>query len=165
MTVRCIDIETTGTDPARDAIVEIASVDLQHDNTITNFKQTLVNPGISVPAPTSAVHHLIDADLAGAPLLADAIDQFKGADAYIAHNCAFERSFPREVHGRRHLGLHLQMRATGLAGPAVARQSGAPLPVRLYQSARRRSRETDAAPGALGRHCHGGRFYRPKIDS
>jgi oligoribonuclease (3'-5' exoribonuclease) len=27
MTARIIDIETTGTDPARDAIVEIASVD------------------------------------------------------------------------------------------------------------------------------------------
>ena len=35
MTVRCIDIETTGTDPAHDAIIEIASVDLQRDGTIT----------------------------------------------------------------------------------------------------------------------------------
>ena len=35
MTVRCID-ETTGIDPAEDAIVEIASVDLQRDGTITN---------------------------------------------------------------------------------------------------------------------------------
>jgi DNA polymerase III epsilon subunit-like protein len=42
VTVRCIDIETTGTDPVYDPIVEIASVDLQRDNTITNCKQTLV---------------------------------------------------------------------------------------------------------------------------
>jgi DNA polymerase III epsilon subunit-like protein len=45
MTLRCIDIETTGTDPANDAVVEIASVDLQRDNTVTNFKA-------AVPLPT-----------------------------------------------------------------------------------------------------------------
>lgn len=28
MTIRCIDIETTGNEPAKDAVVEIASVDL-----------------------------------------------------------------------------------------------------------------------------------------
>ena len=99
MTVRCIDIETTGTDPARDAIVEIGAVDLRRDNTITNFRETLVNPGVLVPPAASAVHHLIDVDLAEAPPLADAIDQFKGADAYIAHNCSFERSLLD-----RHLG-------------------------------------------------------------
>jgi exodeoxyribonuclease X len=93
VTVRCIDIETTGTDPAKDAIVEIASVDLKRDNTITNFRETLVDAGVAVPAVASAVHHLIDADLAGAPQLAAIINQFKGADAYVAHNCSFERSF------------------------------------------------------------------------
>ena len=93
MTVRCIDIETTGTDPAHDAIIEIASVDLQRDGTITNQRTTLVVPDIPVPAEASAVHHLIDADLAAAPQLDQVIDQFKRADAYIAHNCAFERSF------------------------------------------------------------------------
>jgi exodeoxyribonuclease X len=93
MTLRCIDIETTGTDPGRDAIVEIASVDLQRDSTITNQRAALVHPGVPVPAEASAVHHLIDADLAGAPRLEDVIAPFKGADAYIAHNSAFERSF------------------------------------------------------------------------
>jgi DNA polymerase III epsilon subunit-like protein len=44
VTLRCIDIETTGTDPASDAIVEIASVDLQRDHSMTNFKEALVNP-------------------------------------------------------------------------------------------------------------------------
>jgi exodeoxyribonuclease X len=93
VTLRCIDIETTGTDPASDAIVEIAAVDLERDHTITNFRETLVNPGVPVPPTASAVHHLIDADLVGAPMLSVVIDQFRGADAYVAHNCSFERSF------------------------------------------------------------------------
>jgi exodeoxyribonuclease X len=99
MTVRCIDVETTGIDPARDAITEIASVDMQRDGTITNRKTTLVAPGIPVPPEASAVHHLIDGDLAAAPRLQEVIEPFKGADAYVAHNCSFERSFLD-----RHLG-------------------------------------------------------------
>ena len=93
MTLRCIDIETTGIEPSRDAIVEIASVDLQRDASITNFQETSVRPSIPVPAAASAVHHLIDADLAHAPHLEAVIYRFKRADAYVAHNCFLERSF------------------------------------------------------------------------
>src|SRR5262245_61993442 len=99
MTLRCIDIETTGTDPARDAIIEIASVDLRRDGTIASQRETLVRPGIPVPAEASAVHHLIDADLVSAPSLEEVVGQFRGADAYIAHNCAFERSFLEKHFG------------------------------------------------------------------
>lgn len=93
MTVRCIDIETTGTNPQRDAIVEIASVDLRADCTISNRHSALVAPGIPMPAEASATHHLIDSDLVGAKPIEQAVEPFKGADAYVAHNCAFERSF------------------------------------------------------------------------
>jgi exodeoxyribonuclease X len=93
MVVRVIDIETTGIDPVVDAIIEIASVDLLKDGTITNQRSTLVRPPIPVPPESSAVHHLIDEDLAFVPELDDVLDQFKGADAYVAHNADFERSF------------------------------------------------------------------------
>jgi exodeoxyribonuclease X len=99
MTIRIIDIETTGIDPASDVIVEIASVDLLRDGTITNQMSTLVRPGIPVPPESSAVHHLIDADLAEAPRLEEVLDQFRGADAYVAHNADFERSFLEELLG------------------------------------------------------------------
>lgn len=93
MTISCIDIETTGIDPERDAIVEIASVDLLREGGITNRREALVKAGIPMPAEASAVHHLIDADLVDAPALEQVIDRFKGADAYVAHNCSFEQSF------------------------------------------------------------------------
>jgi DNA polymerase III epsilon subunit-like protein len=79
MTVRVIDIETTGTDPATDAIIEIASVDLLKDGTIANQRSTLVRPPIPVPPESSAVHHLIDDDLAFARQLDDVLDQFSCA--------------------------------------------------------------------------------------
>jgi DNA polymerase III epsilon subunit-like protein len=42
--IRVIDIETTGTDPAADAIIEIASVDLLRGGGITSVSIALVMP-------------------------------------------------------------------------------------------------------------------------
>ena len=88
MTIRCIDIETTGIDPATDDVVEIACVDLLREGGITNRQETLVKPALPVPPESSAVHHLINVDLAGAPLLEEVIDRFRGADAYVATSSA-----------------------------------------------------------------------------
>lgn len=91
--IRVIDIETTGTDPEHDAIMEIASVDMVRGGGITNAIDTLVRANRPIPPAASAVHHIIDDDTQEAPLLADVIDRFRGADFYVAHNCSFEQSF------------------------------------------------------------------------
>jgi len=100
MVLRIIDIETTGTDPATARVIEIASVDLQDDNTLANPQEVLVNPGVPIPPESSAVHHLIDADVANAQAIEQVIEQFKGAAAYAAHNAAFERGFLHELLGQ-----------------------------------------------------------------
>ncbi len=91
--IRVIDIETTGTDPNADAIIEIASVDMVRGGGITNPMDTLVRPDKAIPPGASAIHHIVDEDVEGAPPLAEVADRFKGADVYVAHNCEFERSF------------------------------------------------------------------------
>jgi exodeoxyribonuclease X len=91
--IRVIDIETTGTNPAADAIIEIASVDMVRGGGITNAKDTLVHPNVPIPPGASAVHHIIDDDVKNAPSLGEVIDRFRGADYYVAHNCEFERGF------------------------------------------------------------------------
>lgn len=93
MVVRVIDVETTGIDPATDAIVQIASVDLVRGGGITNQMTQLVNPGRPIPPVASAVHHIIDADVATAPPITEAVQRFKGADAYVAHNAQFDSGF------------------------------------------------------------------------
>lgn len=100
MVLRIIDIETTGTDPATARVIEIASVDLQDDNTLANPQEVLVNPGVPIPPESSAVHHLIDADVANAQTIEQVIERFKGAAAYAAHNAAFERGFLHELLGQ-----------------------------------------------------------------
>jgi DNA polymerase III epsilon subunit-like protein len=87
MPPRVIDIETTGTDPTVDAIIEIASVDLLKDGTIANQRTALVRPPLPVPPGSSAVHHLIDEDLAFAPELEDTLSLIG-----IWTDSAFERS-------------------------------------------------------------------------
>jgi exodeoxyribonuclease X len=91
--IRVIDIETTGIDASSDAIIEIASVDMVRGGGIANAMHTLVRPGKPIPPSASAVHHIVDEDVAGAPTLPEVIDRFRGADFYVAHNCEFERGF------------------------------------------------------------------------
>jgi exodeoxyribonuclease X len=99
MTVRVIDCETTGTDAAVDAVIEIASVDVLADGTITNRQEALICPPIPVPSEASAVHHLLYQDLTGKPALRDVLPMFQGAQAYVAHKAEFEQAFLGE-----HLG-------------------------------------------------------------
>ncbi len=65
-----LDLETTGTSPERDRIVEYASVTVLPTGQVTRFR-TLVNPGQPIPADASAVHGITDADVANAPAFAE----------------------------------------------------------------------------------------------
>lgn len=61
------DLETTGTEPVKDRIVEISVLKIFPDGT----KEThtfRVNPGIPIPHPASKIHNIFDTDVAGEPL-------------------------------------------------------------------------------------------------
>lgn len=99
MTLRIIDIESTGLPENGGEVIEIASVDLARDWSISAVTSTLVKPGKPVPPEASAVHHIVDADLVDAPSLAEAVAMFRsgGPDLYlVAHNCVFEKHFLAE---------------------------------------------------------------------
>lgn len=64
--VAVLDVETTGWNPAEDAIVEIAGVTLQ-DGIRTSEWSTLVAPGRPVPESATRIHGIDDRMLAGAP--------------------------------------------------------------------------------------------------
>jgi exodeoxyribonuclease X len=90
-----VDVETTGFDPGRDAVVEVACVRLRGFREIDAFA-TLVNPERPIPATASAVHHLTDADVAGAPRFAEVERELARRCAgavIVAHNAPFDLSF------------------------------------------------------------------------
>ncbi|HMN06982.1 MAG TPA: 3'-5' exonuclease [Flavobacteriales bacterium] len=68
------DLETTGTRIGHDRIVQIAIVRLMPDGSRDAW-QSLINPGMPIPAEASAVHGITDADVADAPVLTDVADQ------------------------------------------------------------------------------------------
>ena len=92
------DIETTGVDPVRDRIVELAAVRIKCDGELEHFS-TLINPGRPIPARASAVHHITDDMVKSAPFFEDIADDFHAfiADSIlVAHNARFDLSFIQE---------------------------------------------------------------------
>jgi ATP-dependent Lhr-like helicase len=88
-----IDTETTGLDPLRDRIVEIAVIRLNADGTTQRTYSTILQSDQG-PGPRH-VHHLIDANLAGAPRFAEiAGDLARIIDGavIVAHNAMFDLS-------------------------------------------------------------------------
>lgn len=95
MTLRVIDVETTGRDPVKDHIIEIASVDLTREGDITRPREMFcaLPEGATIPPEVSAVHHIVADDLVDAKPLHHVLAHFEGADVYIAHNSEFEQAF------------------------------------------------------------------------
>lgn len=62
-----IDVETTGTRPYLDRIVELSILRIQPDGT-EKYKSHRVNPEVPIPAGATAVHGITDADVAEEPI-------------------------------------------------------------------------------------------------
>lgn len=117
--VRVVDLETTGLDAAEHGVVEAAWWDVyatgyQEGGPPFRWRvadggtEAYVNPGRPIPPEASAVHHIIDEDVANArawantlPLIYDPVDRDEVV-AFCAHNAKFDRQwFPDEAVGNR----------------------------------------------------------------
>jgi len=58
------DVETTGVNPRLDRIIEIACVKIHPDGRRENWVRRL-NPGVPIPASSTAIHGICDADVQG----------------------------------------------------------------------------------------------------
>lgn len=96
------DTETTGLDPARDHLVEVAAVKFRVDGQVLGRFQTLVDPLIddpdfSIPEDLTAIHGITDAMVRGAPSAFDAVDALlcfcMPSDILVAHNAPFDIGF------------------------------------------------------------------------
>jgi len=101
-----IDTETTGLDPATDALVEIAAVRYRpREGVIGPIWQTLVNPGRPIPAAASAIHGITNVMVAFAPQPDDAWQEFRrflgDVAVLVAHNAIFDRSFLPVAYAER----------------------------------------------------------------
>lgn len=90
-----LDLETTGLDPQRDAIIEVGAVRFGDGGPVRRFS-SLVNPGRSLPAKIQHLTGIAPDDLAAAPPVWEVMRQladFVGNDAVIGHSIGFDASF------------------------------------------------------------------------
>ncbi|MDZ4674111.1 MAG: 3'-5' exonuclease [Gemmatimonadota bacterium] len=95
-----VDVETTGLDPDRDAIIQFCGIPFTYatdTGTIYEVGQPLTgfdDPGRPIPALITALTGITDADVAGQRLDEAAIGELLGpAVLVIAHNAGFDRPF------------------------------------------------------------------------
>ncbi len=99
ITAVALDLETTGLDPNRDAIIEIGLVRFRGDEILDKWS-SLVNPGKLVPASITRLTGITNQDVAHAPRLEELIDpvrRFVGETPLVAHNAAFDLGFLRSA--------------------------------------------------------------------
>lgn len=85
--LRVIDTETTSLEGS---VLEIASVDIV-DGIICNPMSDFVRPTEAISFEAMAIHHITEDMVEDAPLISEVIDRYLGAQAYVAHNAAFDK--------------------------------------------------------------------------
>ena len=91
-----VDVETTGFDPARDRVIEVAWVHFERGREVGRFA-SLLCVDVDIPAPVRALTGIVPSMLADKPrfrdVCRDLVDALTSADFAVAYNAGFDRSF------------------------------------------------------------------------
>ncbi|MBU1313922.1 MAG: CBS domain-containing protein [Alphaproteobacteria bacterium] len=98
-----LDTETTGLDVRQDRIIQIGAVSMHGADILeSQVFDVIVDPGIPIPAGSSRVHGLLDADVAGRPRFAEVASgllDFIGQSVVVGHSINFDLAVLRnEAH-------------------------------------------------------------------
>lgn len=104
------DLETTGTDTVKDRIVEISYLKI-HPNGIEECKTIRINPERTIPAEASAIHGILDQDVANAPTFKEVAKtiaaDFEGADLAGYNSNRFDVPLLAEEFLRAHVDIDM----------------------------------------------------------
>lgn len=98
-TIVALDLETTGLDPAEEAIIEIGAVKFDGDRVVDEFDQ-LVHPGRPISRFITQLTGITNEMVARQPAIDEvlpALESFVGTDPILGHNIRFDYSFLRPV--------------------------------------------------------------------
>ena len=109
-----VDVETTGAHPAWDRVTEIAVVEVNEGDVVSEWS-TLLNPGAPIPAAIQALTGITNDMVAGAPAFEDlAREIYERLDGrvFVAHNARFDYGFLRHEFERAGLRFHARTLCT-----------------------------------------------------
>ena len=89
------DTETSGTNPDKDFLIEVAAVRFSSGKVQDKFV-SFIDPGCAIPADATAVNGITASMVSGQPLLAEVLQrlsEFCQKDLLIAHNAVFDYKF------------------------------------------------------------------------
>ena len=92
-----LDLETTGLNPERDAIIEVGAVKYRDGQPVEEF-ETLINPGRPIPYEVTLITGIHNEDVIGEhsyERIAVALERFVGPAANEGHNIGFDLGFLR----------------------------------------------------------------------
>lgn len=116
-----VDLETTGSHPSHDNIIEIA-VYLHDGENVTDKFCSLLNPGHPIPPFISKLTGITNDMVANAPTFSDIAQQlseFLRGRVFVAHNVQFDHSFLKQSLLRHGHDLECEMLCTIKAGRAL----------------------------------------------
>ncbi len=120
-----LDLETTGLDAERDAIIEVGAVKFRGEEVLGTF-ESLVDPGRSIPFKIQQLTSISNDDVRNAPPLSEVLpglSRFVGNQPIVGHNVRFDLGFLRR-RGRfqAHAGIDT-FELAGILLPHAARYS------------------------------------------
>ncbi|WP_316355938.1 putative quorum-sensing-regulated virulence factor [Candidatus Neptunichlamydia sp. REUL1] len=105
----CFDCESTGLDPKKDRLIEIAAAIFTFDG-ILDSKEALIDPGILIPKHTIEIHHITDEMVRGKPSAKDVVADylnFIGDHIVVGHGISFDLTLLDSESKRSYVGSNL----------------------------------------------------------
>lgn len=91
-----LDLETTGLDPKKDKIIEVAALKVQDDGTVIDRFHSLIQPGVTLPELIVHLTGITQEDLVEAPAfseISESLQTFIGDLPILGHSVQFDINF------------------------------------------------------------------------
>lgn len=91
----CFDLETTGLEPGKDRIIELACVRFNFEKIFESY-ETLIDPECPIPPESIKIHHISDEMVKGKPTISAILPQllaFIGKDIVVGHGIPLDLAF------------------------------------------------------------------------
>lgn len=110
----CLDCETTGLDPQKDKIIEVAVAVFNFDTILESF-ETLIDPKQEIPEDSIKIHHITQDMVEGKPLIKEVLPEITrliGDHYIVGHGVQFDLDILE--HAAKNVGMSFPYKAKNI---------------------------------------------------